>query len=206
MLVVGIEGIDGSGKSTLARWLYGRLRGMGWRVDLLAEPWDGVPSTLPAWDAESQARYYWADRKRMYEDCEYRVEGLDVLLLDGTYHRTLAHQGAGMGLGVDVAFEVGGVGGGYFEPDVLVVLDVPLGVAWSRHIRRGGRQFDWEYLGRVRGYYRSLEGREGVIFARYPVDKGWILDSVLSWLVEDSRAFTNSDSITDPLSAEGASQ
>ena len=194
MLVVGLEGIDGSGKSTLGWWLYGRLRGMGWRVDLLSEPWELPPDGFSGWDAEAQARWYWEDRRRLYRDCEYRVEGLDVLLLDRTYHSTLAYQGAGMGMGVELAFEVGGIGGGYFEPDLLVVLDVPLGIAWGRCVRRG-ELFDWRFMARVRDYYRSLSARESVLRVVYPVDRVMVLDWLLSRLVGDSGAFTNSASI-----------
>ena len=175
--LVAFEGVDGSGKSTQARILATTIGAV-----LTFEPGaTGLGSALrhllldpghPEPDVRAEALMMAADRAQHVAEvirpalCEGRA-----VVTDRFSGSTLAYQGYGRGLHVGelsqlVAWATGGV-----EPDLTVVVDVPLAVA-RRRLERGAadrlvkrsadrlERLDVRFFSRVRDGYLELAGAD----------------------------------------------
>ncbi len=139
--LITIEGIDGAGKTTLAAGLLRDLRARGVEIELLREPGGVVAAerirTLvkdPALTigARAETLLYAAARAQLVEEALEPVlrEGTWVLL-DRFVDSSLAYQGAGRGLGVELVRAINEFGTGGLTPDrtLLLELDPALGRA-----------------------------------------------------------------------------
>jgi dTMP kinase len=167
--LIALEGIDGSGKTTQARLLAGTGTWAG-NVTITAEPGATALGTelrglllhrhLPPVAERTEALLMAADR------AQHVAEVVAPALLAGRWvitdrfsGSTLAYQGYGRGLDLaDLTRLVDWATGG-IEPDLNVLVDVPLGVARQR--RQGGADDRLEGLGadfheRVRAGYLAL--------------------------------------------------
>jgi dTMP kinase len=139
--LITIEGIDGAGKTTLAAELLEHLRGRGIEIELLREPGGVVVAerirTLvkdPALTigARAETLLYAAARAQLVEEALLPVlERGTWVLLDRFVDSSLAYQGAGRGLGVELVRAINEFGTGGLTPDrtLLLELDPALGRA-----------------------------------------------------------------------------
>jgi dTMP kinase len=171
-----LEGGEGSGKSTQAELLATRLRGEGRDVVLTYEPGDTklgaqirgmllhVDDPI---DAHTELLLMLADRaEHVATVIRPALERGAIVVCDRYWPSTLAYQGVGRGLGVDIVEQLNRAATQGLEPDAIVVLDVTDELATERRAHASDRfeRESGEFHHRVREAYR--------IWAR---ERGWIL-------------------------------
>lgn len=140
--LITVEGIDGSGKSTLCEGLSDAL---GERVTLLREP-GGVPLSERVRElvkdpdmrigAAAEALLFAAARAQLVSELvEPLLTSGRSVLLDRFVDSSLAYQGAGRGLGIDVVRAVNLLATGDLRPDLTLLVRVAPELARAR---RGG--------------------------------------------------------------------
>jgi dTMP kinase len=144
--LITIEGIDGAGKTTLAASLLDHLRGRGVEVELLREPGGVVVAeqirTLvkdPALTigARAETLLYAAARAQLVEEALQPVlERGAWVLLDRFVDSSLAYQGAGRGLGVDLVRAINDFGTGGLTPDRTLLLELDPALGRTRQGKR----------------------------------------------------------------------
>lgn len=170
-----LEGVEGAGKSTQARFLSRWLDELGISHTLAREP-GGTPVgeairaivldkdglTMPA---ETELFLILAARAAFCRDVvRPALEKGRVLLADRFDFSTFAYQGYGRGLDLSEVRKANDLATGGLRPDLVVVLDLPVGVGLGRkgiggpgdRIEREGETF----LERVRQGYRALAAEE----------------------------------------------
>ncbi|HEX4490792.1 MAG TPA: dTMP kinase [Acidimicrobiia bacterium] len=170
-----LEGGEGSGKSTQARLLAARVLASGFEVVETFEP-GGTPrgAALRAalldddtpLDAHAELLMMAADRaQHVAEVVAPALARGAVVVCDRFSPSTLAYQGVGRGIGVDVVDAIDALVVRDARPDVVIVLDVPDAVARARRpdardrLERAGDEFHSV----VRAAYRDLAAARGWI-------------------------------------------
>jgi dTMP kinase len=161
-LFLSLDGLDGSGKSTQCRLLAAWLRARGHRVTECADP-GGTPAgqvirgllldqrgelSLPC-----EALLFMASRAQLTAAViRPALDAGQVVVSDRFQLANLVYQGYAGGLPLDALRAVGQLATGGLEPDLTVVLDVPVEVALARRQRPADRveSRDAAYHGRVR--------------------------------------------------------
>lgn len=170
---VVLEGGDASGKSTQARRLAWRLEAAGRTVVETFEPGatevgqhiralllEGPERIEPIAEALLLA----ADRaQQVAEVIRPALDRGDDVVSDRYVPSSLAYQGVGRGLGVEVVDQINRVATGGLEPDVVVVLDVTDELATERHLGPPDRleRAGAEFHAAVRQAYRDLAAERG---------------------------------------------
>jgi dTMP kinase len=169
-VLVTVEGIGGSGKSTLARSLVGALRSRGYPVTSCREPGATALGTelrsllldprapLAKW---TEAFLFEADRAQTYfEVIQPAIASGQVVVSDRNFYGTIAYQGFGRQLDIELIDAMSDSARNGQYPDVIFVVDVEPAVGLSR---KSGQsevdQFDREALD-----FQSRV-REGFLFA-----------------------------------------
>jgi len=144
--LITIEGIDGAGKTTLAAGLLDHLRGSGIEIELLREPGGVVVAekirTLvkdPALTigARAETLLYAAARAQLVEEALLPVlERGTWVLLDRFVDSSLAYQGAGRGLGIDLVKAINEFGTGGLTPDRTLLLEIDPALGRARQGKR----------------------------------------------------------------------
>ncbi|MBI1915096.1 MAG: dTMP kinase [Planctomycetes bacterium] len=161
-LFLCLDGLDGSGKSTQCRLLADWLRAQGRTVTLCYEPGSTAlgeqlraivlqhqhPVCLPA-----EALLFMASRAQLVADVirPALAEG-QTIVCDRFELSTIVYQGHAGGLDLQQLREVGRLATGELEPDLTLVLDLPLEQARARRDRPADRleSRDEAYHQRVR--------------------------------------------------------
>ena len=131
---LAIEGIDGAGKSTVARAVVGALQQRGRAVTAVREP-GGTPAgeairsivlgrgfVLDDW---TEALLFAAARAQLAATVVTPALARgDLVVSDRSYYSSLAYQGAGRGLGVDIVRAVNEAGLRGVVPDLIVLLRI----------------------------------------------------------------------------------
>ncbi|MGH9279659.1 MAG: dTMP kinase [Acidimicrobiales bacterium] len=161
-----LEGGEGSGKSTQARRLADRLgavlthepgaTGLGRRIrEVVLDPGAGTIN------ARAEALLMAADRaQHVAEVVLPALRRGQTVVSDRFSGSTLAYQGHGRGLRVDELSGISAWAAGGVEPDLVVLLDVPLDDALGR--ASGGDRMEAEareFHERVAAGYRALAAR-----------------------------------------------
>lgn len=144
-MFITFEGIDGSGKSTQARMLVDYLLEYNHKAILTQEPGgtnigkqirkilhDKANDNL---DPTTELLLYFADRAQHAIEVIYPtiVEQEDTILVcDRYYHSSLAYQGAGRGFPTHILKKLFGLATGSLEPDLIILLDLPVHKALAR--------------------------------------------------------------------------
>jgi len=171
-VLIVFEGIDGCGKSTQATLLAERLEEREEAVLLVREP--GTTAVAEAvreillhrtehpLTPESELFLYLAARADLYDHVILPALAAGTTVVsDRCFWSTIAYQGAGLNLGVDVTRELSLIATKKREPDLVVLLDLPPEEAAARRrgpadrIERRGE----EYLACVRAAFLTLAER-----------------------------------------------
>ncbi len=144
--LITIEGIDGAGKTTLAASLLDHLRGSSIEIELLREPGGVVVAekirTLVkdpelTIGARAETLLYAAARAQLVEEALLPVlERGTWVLLDRFVDSSLAYQGAGRGLGVELVRAINEFGTGGLTPDRTLLLEIDPALGRTRQGRR----------------------------------------------------------------------
>jgi dTMP kinase len=174
--LIVFEGIGGSGKSTLVGRLASHLESAGWRVVRTREP-GGTPLGAAlrtilleaTWrtDAWAEAFLFGADRSQTFSEViEPALQAGEIVISDRGPFGTVAYQGFGRGLDVEVIEAMNAAAWRQKTGDLVIVVDVDPRLGLQRkgkHIEqdRFDRE-DLEFQGRAReGYLSAARKREG---------------------------------------------
>ncbi len=166
-LFLSLDGPDGGGKSTQCRLLAEWLRGRGRAVTTCADPGGTAlgqnlrdlllhgQTPMSAW---SEALLYMASRAQLVADViRPALAAGHVVVSDRYLLSTVVYQGHAGGLDPRQVWEVGRIAAGGLEPDLTLVLDLPL----ERSQARRGRPADRvesrpaDYQAQVRDGFRA---------------------------------------------------
>lgn len=173
-LLVTFEGVEGSGKSTQMELLADWLRGEGWDVETAREP--GTTTTGEAvrrflletapgeLDPHAELALFLAARAQLVvEVVGPALEEGKIVLVDRYGDSSVAYQGHGRGIDPDRIAELNSWVTGGVEPDLTVLIDVPVDEGVER---RGDREpdrlerLDEAFHERVRRGYRRIAGNQ----------------------------------------------
>jgi dTMP kinase len=164
-----LEGIDGAGKTTQTSLLADRLRRCG--VDPLVTQEPGTTelgrSIRQIVKGNGKTPLQMVDRAELLLFAAARAQLVEeviqpalaqgrTVLSDRYIYSTIAYQGAGRGLDLDVIDVINRIATGGVVPDLVLLLDLPGGSARRRQHGRGADRFDEEsaaFYERVRASY-----------------------------------------------------
>ena len=198
-LFIAFEGGEGCGKSTQARLLYNNLELRNIPATLTHEPGGtplgnrirGILKVKRDFNISPQAELllFAACRAQLIKDVILpALDGGITVICDRFSGSTLAYQGYGRGLGLELIESINSAATGGLEPDLIFLLDLEPESGLGRKHNTGDDRFEAENIAfhrRVRDGYLDLAGRDPgrwiVIDAKQPVEKlaQIILDHVL---------------------------
>jgi len=162
---ITFEGGEGAGKSTQAKRLADFLRAKGIEAVLTREV-GGAPSAEAVRDLWlTKGEDYWdplselllimaARREHLVKTVFPALERGAWVICDRFADSTRAYQGIGLGLGPNVVDNVYRVIAGDFEPDLTLLLDLPVEEGLSRMNARGGQ--DDRYQQKQAAFHQKL--------------------------------------------------
>ena len=189
---ITIEGPDGGGKTTQAERLAAHLRDAGRRVHLTREPggtWLGErirelllerTGSVAATDPLADALLFNAARRQLVREViRPELDAGTTIICARFTDSTLAYQGYGAGLDIDVLRRLNDVATDGLHPDLTLLLDVPVEAGLSRKAPGDVTRFEAEYdLGfheRVRDGFLALAATEpdrvSIVDATEPMDE-----------------------------------
>ncbi len=185
--LISVEGIEGAGKSTQVARLAAWLRGRGLDIVTTAEP-DGTPlgAALRGWlaaagpvDPLAETLLFAAARaEHVRRVVRPALERGALVISDRYCDSTVAYQGYGRGVPLDLIASVNQVATGGLTPDLTIVLDLDaargLGRAQRRPAAPGTDPFERlgvEFHERVRKGYRAIQEREPARVVLIPADQ-----------------------------------
>jgi dTMP kinase len=190
--LVALEGGEGAGKSSLARRVGDWFAARGCSVALTFEPGasplgralrdlvlDGSGAGHPM-SAKAEALLFAADRaEHVARVLRPALDAGQVVVTDRYLDSSLAYQGAGRGLEVDVLERVSDWASDHLRPDLTILLDVPVDVGLAR-VGRATDRIEAAPAGfheRVRAEFLRLAARAPerylVVDASRPIEQVW---------------------------------
>ena len=175
MVFITFEGIEAAGKSTLIAALHDDLRARGENVLVTREPggtalgdrirqiWRDPASAI---DPLAEALLMSADRAQHVATviAPAARSGLTILC-DRYFDATIAYQGFGRGLDIEMLLELSLLATSRITPDLTLLLDIPPELSLARVRARGEadrmEQEDVAFHARVRAGYHELVKRYG---------------------------------------------
>ncbi len=173
---VVLEGPDGSGKSVQARTLAQRLRRRGHSVTLSREPGGtelgeqvrhivNDPGPTPRGPKADVLLYSAARAQHVDEVIRPALEAGDVVVCDRYVTSTMAYQGYGSGMDLDLLARIGDWVTGGLQPDLVILLDVSPQTGLDRRAAGSAAEltrwedearFDLDFHTRVREGYLEM--------------------------------------------------
>lgn len=203
--MISVEGIDGAGKTTLVGIIAERLRARGVAVRVVREP-GGTPlaekirTLLLERSNEEEAGLAYTTEALLYAAARAQLVAEvispalsrgEVVLCDRFIDSTLAYQGGGRGLDVELLQAVNSLATGGLRPHLTLLLDIAPAAGRRRRKSRGqdngaeGDRLEMEselFYARVRQFYLELAAKEPqrvrCLDAQQPleevVEKAWL--------------------------------
>ena len=170
-LFITIEGIDGSGKTTQARLLVDWLTGLGCRVQAAREPGgteagmqlrELVLSSERSISPEAELFLYLADRAiNASEVVRPALAEERIVVCERHTDSTLAYQGYGRGLDIELLRRLNTMATGGLRPDLTLVLDLPASKVRLDEARLDRLELEGcEFLARVGQGFQELAAAE----------------------------------------------
>lgn len=184
---ITFEGADGSGKSTQVRLLAERLRTRGIPFLTTREP-GGTSAGLairalvleprtPSLAPESELLLYAADRaQHVRETLLPAIDGGRVVLCDRYADATLAYQGYGRGLDLQLIAELNRIATRGLVPDLTLVFDLDVDEASRRLTIRSGVETPTRFDLEAREFHERVR-RGYLLLARSEPDRFVVLDA-----------------------------
>jgi dTMP kinase len=186
-MFISLDGLDGSGKTTQCRLLADWLRGQGFRVTECADP-GGTPigeairdlllHRRDAMVVPCEAFLFMASRAQLTaEVIRPALQAGRAVIADRYLLANVVYQGHAGGLDPEQLWEIGRLATAGLQPDLTVVLDLPVDVALARRRGPGDRveSRDGSYHARVReGFLAEARRRPDkirVVDATQPASK-----------------------------------
>ncbi len=178
---ITLEGIEGCGKTTQARLMSEYIQSKGRRVVLTREPGGTVigkrireilldPESKGI-DSRAELLLYFADRaQHVAEVIEPALADGAVVICDRFTDATLAYQGFGRGVGLELIADLNEAATQGLAPDLTLLLDIPVAEGLRRARKRNGdnnqasegrfEEEPDEFHKKVRQGYLTLASRE----------------------------------------------
>jgi dTMP kinase len=174
---ITVDGPDGGGKTTQAERLAAHLRDRGVPVQLPREPggtWLGerirdlllerTGSTAPT-DPLADAMLFDAARRQLVQEViRPSLDAGETVICARFTDSTLAYQGYGAGLDIDVLRRLNDLATDGLRPDLTIILDVPVEAGLARKapgdVTRFEAEFDLAFHHRVRQGFLTLAAAE----------------------------------------------
>ena len=173
---ITFEGGEGAGKSTQARRLAAALEARGIPVTLTREPGGSagaeqirkllVEGEPGRWDALTETLLMFAARTdHLVQTIRPALAAGHWVVCDRFTDSTYAYQGAGRGLDERTITSIEQTAVQSFNPDLTMILDVPVTTGLSRAGARGNSEarferFDEGFHARLRDFFQTLARRE----------------------------------------------
>ena len=153
--MIVIDGIDGSGKGVQSRRLHQALIDAGHQAILTREP-GGSPAAEDIrkllvegdpekWDSMTELLLMYAARRSHLKDTVWPALDRDEWIISDRYaDSSRAFQGIAGELGLETVESIHRLTVGSFEPELVLILDLPYGVALQRAFSRGGKEDRFE--------------------------------------------------------------
>ena len=188
---ITIEGPDGGGKTTQAERLAAHLRDLGKRVHLTREPggtWlgerirelllDRTGSVAPTDPLADAFLFNAARRQLVREVIRPELEAGTTIVCARFTDSTLAYQGYGAGLDIDLLRRLNDAATDGLHPDLTLLLDVPVEAGLARKapgdVTRFEAEYDVGFHERVRDGFLALAAkgsdRIAIVDATGPID------------------------------------
>lgn len=178
------EGGEGSGKSTQVKRLVARLRALGLEVVQTREPGGSpgaeslrellVTGEATRWSPISETLMMYAARANHLETVIRPALARGAwVVCDRFSDSTRAYQGAGGGVGLDLIERIDAAVVGPTQPDMVLVLDLPVEVGLQRASDRGDMENRFESKGMM--FHERL--REGFLRQAKTSDRYHIIDA-----------------------------
>lgn len=188
---ITIEGPDGGGKTTQAERLAAHLRDLGKRVHLTREPggtWlgerirelllDRTGSVAPTDPLADAFLFNAARRQLVREVIRPELEAGTTMVCARFTDSTLAYQGYGAGLDIDLLRQLNDAATDGLHPDLTLLLDVPVEAGLARKapgdVTRFEAEYDLAFHERVRNGFLALAADEpdriAIVDATGPID------------------------------------
>ncbi len=188
---ITFEGTDGAGKSTQVQRLAEGLGGAGFDVVVTREP-GGAPGAeeirrllvegeVDRWDSLSEALLHNAARnEHLQKTVHPALQSGSWVVCDRFADSTIAYQGYGQGLDLEVVRRLHRLVVGGFSPDLTIILDLPVEIGLKRAVSASGDENRYERMGvdflqRLRDGFLEIAAREEercqVIDARGTIDE-----------------------------------
>ncbi len=166
-MLISFEGIDGSGKTTLSRKVYSFLRDKGFDVSLYREP-GGTPAgeeirkivIEDRLSERAELLLFEASRAQLVETRIIPdLKRGAVVLIDRFVDSTIAYQGFGRGIDLELIKELNDFASFGIEPDLTFILDIEPSIALTR-TKRETHFESLEFLKRVRKGFMAIASSE----------------------------------------------
>jgi dTMP kinase len=156
--MIVIDGVDGSGKGVQSKLLFEALNTISNQVLLTREP-GGSPAAEDIrkllvegepekWDSMTELLIMYAARRSHLSDTIWpALEQGGWVISDRYADSSRAFQGIAGGLGLDLVESIHRNVVGSFEPELVLILDIPESIALQRALGRGGKEDRFEKKG-----------------------------------------------------------